>query len=345
MLQRGNAMHPGLKFIIAASAAVLAMAAPAAHAQSANWDQVVAAAKREGKLLIYNGTNFPIVRKIAAEMQKETGISIDVLDGRATEIRERIRVEQSTNRTVASLSYSGFTTLITQTGEGVFQEHGPLPNAQGVIPELVSKGHVLLGSVGMFILMYNTSLVKGDDAPKSWHDLTNPRWQGKILSDDFRAAGAGNVWFEATLNAFGRGFHEKMALQKPVFSRNFPESERRVARGEYPLYLPFNVSEYISLRGLPIKAIVPSEGAAYVPFGAAILKDAPHPNAARVFLNFLLSEKGQTMLAAEGFRPAKAGFESKAPPEVAPLVAGKLLGTTTPGRLDETTRIATEIYK
>jgi iron(III) transport system substrate-binding protein len=322
----------------------IAFATLSASAQTGNWDSIVAAAKREGKLLIYNGTNFPIVRKIAAEMQKETGIAIDVLDGRATEIRERIRVEQSTNRTVASLSYSGFTTLITQTGEGVFQEHGPLPNAQGVIPALVSKGHVLLGSVGMFILMYNTNIVK-DDAPKSWADLTDPKWQGKILSDDFRAAGAGNVWFEATLNAFGRGFHEKIAAQKPVFSRNFPESERRVARGEYPLYLPFNVSEYISLRGLPIKAIVPSEGAAYVPFGAAILKDAPHPNAARVFLNFLLSEIGQTMLAAEGFRPAKAGFEAKAPPEVAPLVAGKLLGTTTPGRLDEMTKLATEIYK
>jgi iron(III) transport system substrate-binding protein len=339
-------MMPGLvsKLLVAVIAGLL-VAPFTAQAQSGNWDAVVAAAKREGKLLIYNGTNFPIVRKIAAEVQKETGITIDVLDGRATEIRERIRVEQSTNRTVASLSYSGFTTLFTQTGEGAFQEHGPLPNAQGVIPQLVSKGHVLLGSVGMFIVMYNTNLVKPEDAPKSWRDLTDPRWQGKILSDDFRAAGAGNVWFEATYNAFGREFHEKIAAQKPVFSRNFPESERRVARGEYPIYLPFNLSEYITLRGLPIKAIVPAEGAAYVPFGGAILKDAPHPNAARVYLNFLLSEKAQTMLAAEGFRPAKSGFEAKAPAEVAPLVAGKLLGTTTPGRLDEMTKLASEIYK
>ena len=64
-----------------------------------------------------------------------------------------------------------------------------------------------------------------------------------------------------------------------------------------------------------------------------------------MFLNFLLSETGQTLLAAEGFRPAVSGYESKAPPEVIPLLAGKLLGTTTPGRLDETTKIATEIYK
>ena len=278
-------------------------------------------------------------------MQKTYGITVDVLDGRATEIRERIRIEQSTNRTVASLSYSGYTTLFTQSQEGAFKDPGNLPNAKGVAPDLAPKNGIVLGSVGLFILMYNTNLVKGDDAPKSWQDLTDPKWQGKILADDFRAAGAGNVWFEATYNAFGRAFHEKMALQKPVFSRNFPESERRVARGEYPIYLPFNVSEYASLRGLPIKAIVPAEGAPYVPFGSAMLRDAPHPNAARVFLNFLLGEIGQTLLAAEGFRPAVAGYELKAPSEVAPLLAGKLLGTTTPGRLDETTKLATEIYK
>ncbi len=201
-------------------------------AQGQNWDAVVAAAKQEGKLLIYNGTNFPVVRKIANEMQKTYGITVDVLDGRATEIRERIRIEQSTNRTVASLSYSGFTTLFTQSQEGAFQDAGVLPNAKGVAPELAAKDPIVLGSVGLFILMYNTNLVKGEDAPKSWQDLTDPKWQGKILADDFRAAGAGNVWFEATYNAFGRAFHEKMALQKPVFSRNFPgkRASRRARR-------------------------------------------------------------------------------------------------------------------
>jgi len=327
-------------------AAAATLAATGARAQAPQgWDGIVAAAKKEGKLVIYNGTNFPVVKKIADQLQKETGIAIEVLDGRATEIRERIRVEQATGRTLASLSYSGYTTLYTQMQEGVFQPHGNLPNAGIVQKEMASNGTILIGSVGLFILMHNSNLVKPDEVPKSWVDLTHPRWEGKILSDDPRAAGAGAVWFEATYNKFGRGFHEKMAAQKPVFSRNFPDSERRVARGEYAFYLPFNVSEYITLRGLPIKALVPSEGAPYVPFAAAMLKDAPHPNAARVFLNALLAEQAQTALAAEGFRPAVAAFESKAPPEVAPLVQGKLLGTTTPGRLDEMVKLATEIYK
>ncbi|HWL06547.1 MAG TPA: extracellular solute-binding protein [Xanthobacteraceae bacterium] len=329
----------------AMGAGLLASPFRSALAQTpADWDATVAAAKKEGKLLVYNGSNFPVVKRIAASVQKQYGITVDVLDGRATEIRERIRVEQATNRPAASLTYTGYTTMFLQKQEGAFQPHGDLPNAGKVDKNLAGDGTILLGSVGLFIMMYNTNLVKPDEAPKSWADLLDPKWQGKMLSDDYRAAGAGAVWFEATYNKFGREFHEKMARQKPVFSRNFPDSERRVARGEYAIYLPFNVSEFITLRGLPIKAVVPEEGAAYVPFGSAMLKDAPHPNAARVFLNHLLAEEGQTMLASEGFRPAVPGFEDKAPPEVAPLVQGNLLGTTTPGRLDEMLKLAIEIY-
>lgn len=319
-------------------------AAPVA-AQDATWDAVIAAAKKEGKLLLYNGTNFPIVKKIADRFTAEYGIQTEVLSARTTEIRERIRVEQATNRTVASVTYNGFTTLFTQMQEGVFQEHGTIPNAKSVAEPLKVNGTMLPAAVGFFVLMYNTNLVKGDEVPKSWRDIAHPRWQGKILSDDFRAAGAGNVWFEATLNALGKEFHEKVAAQKPVFSRNFPDSERRVARGEYPLYLPFNVSEYPTLQGLPIKAIVPAEGAAYVPFGMGLLRDAPHPNAGKLFMNYALTQEMQILQATEGYRPAAAGLEDKFPAEVKPLLSGKLLGTTTPGRLGETTKLATEIYK
>lgn len=334
------------KLVGITAAGLLASRVPL-HAQDAAWDAVVAAAKKEGRLLIYNGTGFPIVRKVAVEMQKDTGINVEVLDGRATEIRERVRIEQSTGRTVASISYSGYTTMYTQMQEGVWQEHGVLPNMADMAPQLkkIGNGQLVFGSVGLYALLYNTTLVKGDEIPKSWKDITDPKWKGKILSDDLRAAGAGNVWFEATLNLFGREFHEKLAANKLSFSRNFPDSERRVARGEYPLYIPFNVSEYASLQGMPIKAVQMIEGGPYVALGGGILKDAPQPNAARVWLNYLLGPKGQALLATEGFKPAVEKYAKDAPPEVVPLLTGKLMGTTTPGRLDETTKMATEIYK
>jgi iron(III) transport system substrate-binding protein len=131
----------------------------------------------------------------------------------------------------------------------------------------VDDGTFLPANAGNFALLINTNLVK--DEIRSWKDLEDPKWSGKILSDDPRALGAGSGWFEVTYRAFGREYHEKVAAQKPVFSRVWAESRRRIARGEFSIYFPFNVSEYQPLKGLPIKVIIPKEGVPYVPFGTA----------------------------------------------------------------------------
>jgi iron(III) transport system substrate-binding protein len=336
-----------LKAGVAGSAAWALGATDSAVAQTSSavaWENVVAAAKKDGKLIVYNGTNFAIVRKIAAKFQAETGIQTDVLDGRATEIRERIRVEQATGRTVASLTYTGATTLATQKSEGAFQAMGALPNAGRIDPQFKPDEIIIPVTAGNFATIINTNLVKGDDVPRTWADFTNPKWKDKILADDPRAAGAGNVWFEATYNAFGRGFHEKMAAQNMVISRIFPESERRLARGEYAIYLPFNVSELKGLQGLPVQCVIPVEGVPYVPFCYSLLKDAPQPNAARLFVNYMLSDEAQVAQAEEGFKPAAMGLSEKIPSSLRPYVDVKLLGTTTPGRQNEMFDLAKAIY-
>jgi len=323
--------------------ALAAVTSSAAYAQSANWNDVVAAAKREGKLLIYNGTNFPIVRKIAVEMQKETGIAIDVLDGRASEIRERIRTEQAAGRFIGDVGYTGATSAALQAADGAFQPHGELPLSETLAEPLVDDGVFVPSSAGNFALLINTNLVKEDI--KSWRELEDPKWAGKILSDDPRALGAGQVWFEVTYRTLGREFHEKIAAHKPVISRVFAESNRRIARGEFPIYLPFNVSEYQSLKGLPIKVILPQEGVPYVPFGSSLLKGAPHANAGRLFMNFLLEPEQQVAFALEGFRPAARGMGPRIPEDIRPLTQAKGMGTTQPGKTQGYLDLAKEIYK
>jgi iron(III) transport system substrate-binding protein len=308
------------------------------------WARVVEEAKKEGKLTVYNGTNFRVVRQIADLFQKEYGISVDVLDGRASEIRERIRTEQAAERKIGDLTYSGMTTLGSQMSEGTFDPHGEIPNVAKLSSFIKPNGTLLPTMVGNFAVLVNTRLIKPDAEPKSWKDLLQPQWVGKILSDDPRAAGAGEVWFEVMLDAFGREYHEKMAQQKPVFSRQFAENQRRVARGEYPIYIPFNVSETASLKGLPVKTLIPEEGIPYQPFAHAILKGAPHPNAARLFINFALDKEGQLTYAKEGFRPATDGMEASIPKDILPLTMAKLLGTTDWKRQNDMLKMAVEIY-
>jgi len=266
-----------------------------------------------------------------------------VLDGRASEIRERIRTEQAAGRYIGDVSYTGATSGALQAADGALQPHGGLPLGRTLAEPLVDDGLFLPASAGNFALVINTNLVKEDI--KSWRELEDPKWAGKILSDDPRALGAGQVWFEVTYRTLGRDFHEKIAAHKPVISRVFAESNRRIARGEFPIYLPFNASEYQSLKGLPIKVVIPQEGVPYVPFGSSLLKEAPHPNAARLFMNFLLEPDQQVMFALEGFRPAAKDMGPRIPEDIRPFTQAKGMGTTEPGKTQTYLDLAKEIYK
>jgi len=331
---------------LVALAAVLAVAPGRAVAQSgaqSGWDKVVAEAKKEGNVVVYNGTNFKIVRKLADLFQKAYGITAEVLDGRATEIRERIRTEQAAGRFIGDVNYTGATTAALQAAEGHFEPYGELPLAKTLAEPFIATSIFLPVKAGNFALLVNTNLVKEDI--RSWKDLEDPKWAGKILSDDPRALGGGQVWFEVTYRAFGRGFHEKIAAHKPVISRVFAESNRRIARGEFPIYLPFNVSEYQSLKGLPIKAVIPQEGVPFVALGPVLLKGAPHPNAARLFMNFLLDPGPQLLIATEGFRPAAKDMGPRIPEDIRALTQAKALGTTEPGKTQTYLDLAKDIYK
>ena len=115
-----------------------------------------------------------------------------------------------------------------------------------------------------------------------------------------------------------------------MFSRDLANSERRVARGEFPLYLPFSLQNYNNLKGLPIKPIVPAEGRPYVRFDLTMLKNAPHPNAARVFMNHYLEPELQLVFANAGYAPVVKGVVEKSLEEIRVLLATKALGTTIP---------------
>lgn len=133
-------------------------------------------------------------------------------------------------------------------------------------------------------ILVNTRLVKPADEPKSWQDLLDPRWKGKILADDLRTLGGGGVLFSVLQDKFGREFHEKLAAQELKFSREIPANERRVARGEMPIYIPDSLTSLAELKGLPVKFIAPVEGLPYVGYDLALAKGAPHPNAARLLM-------------------------------------------------------------
>ncbi len=327
---------------LAASAAL----ARSAAAQDADWQKVVDAAKKEGKVVVYTASiGSPFHKTVFKAFESKYGIAVELLEARASEVRERVRVEQSAGRFLGDIHHNGSTTTWLMQRDGNLQPHGPVPNVTNIEPPYEADDIRIPAEVISYCLMVNKNLVKPADEPKGWQDILDPKWTGKILSDDYRALGGGAVFFVVMQNAFGRTFHEKLAAQKPVFSRDLANSERRVARGEYPLYIPFSLQDLNNLKGLPVKAIVPTEGRPYVRFDLSTLKNAPHPNAARVFMNHYLEVDSQLVFANAGYNPVVKGVVEKTLPEIKPLLATKAMGTTDPTKQDEMLALAKEIYK
>lgn len=334
-------------FVKGIVAALLVLAAAPAMAQTpADWSKVIDAAKKEGKVTLYTSTlGAPFHVAATKSFEKKYGITVEILDVRGSELRERVRTEQSTGRFLGDVTQNGATTLFRQEGEGVLQPHGGLPSFGNLrAPFNGTDVRVPVYVLGYGILV-NTNLVKPADEPKSWKDLTDPKWKGKILSDDMRALGGGHILFYATHDALGRGFHDGLAAQGPLFSRDVGNDERRVARGEYPVRIPQLFSNYTLMKGLPVKLIVPVEGAPYVQFDMAILRNAPHPNAARLFMEHYLGTEVQSIYANAALIPVVDGVSEKAGAEVRALAGAKLMGSSKPEGQDAMLALAKEIYK
>jgi iron(III) transport system substrate-binding protein len=312
----------------------------------ADWNKLVEAAKKEGKLVVYTAAaGQPSHGLVAKAFEQKYGITVTYLEARASEIRERVRTEQAAGRFIGDLSHNGSTTSSLQEVDGAFDPYGSLPSLSRLRAPFKAGQHRVPCFAMAYSILINTNLVKPADEPKSWVDLTAPKWKGKILSDDMRALGGGAVTFFVLYDKLGRGFHEKLAMNQLVFSRDLRASERRVARGDYPIWIPMSVDSYGDLKGLPVKMLQPQEGYPYITYELALLKNAPRPNAARLFMEFFLSDEAQLIQDQHGLIMVTDTAAPKGSEEANARRNGKLLGTTDATRQDELLKIAKEIYK
>lgn len=329
-------------------AMAVAAAATSAFAQS-DWSTILANAKKEGSVVVYsNLVGDPTLKAVVAQFTKVYGIKVDVLEGRATEIRERTRTEQAAGRFLADVTFttSGQGELIAREDKS-YVPHAATPNARALRAPFKHDGLFAPVMTIAYGILINTNLVKPGEEPQSWADLAHPRWKGKILSDDTRAIGGGYLMFFATLNtpSLGRKYHEELAKNELTFNRAMRDNTRRVGRGEFPIYTPFIYTDIFNLKGLPVKAIIPKEGSPYVIYGHVVNRNAPHPNAALVYIDYWMSEEAQMMWARTGMGITRDGLADKIPPEVREIANAPLLGTTDINRQNEGLALAKEIYK
>lgn len=291
----------------------LSFAAQAKPAWQAEWEKTLEAAKKEGQLSIYISgyeENLPDFQKEYPE------IKVSPITGRGSQVGQRLLAERRADKFLADVvSAGGVTTYQQLFPAKVFDPIKPallLPEINDPTKWYQGRHHYAdpenqyifsyVGTATYGSVSYNTKLVDVKDF-KSYWDLLNPKWKGKIISRDVRVPGpgSGNARLFYYLPDVGPSFIRKLygEMDTTLF-RDYRQGSDWLAVGKAAIcfFCEVDVSKQ---QGLPVETFGPGvfkEGAGLVQqFGTlGLVNRAPHPNAAKVFINWLLSRKGQIAL-------------------------------------------------
>jgi iron(III) transport system substrate-binding protein len=330
------------------AAAVVALACAISPAGAQDWNDVVAAAKKAGNLTVYHSQlGAPHWKVVVSAFQNKYGIEVKEFDARASEITERIRVEQTSGRAIADVEFHGLSTIVDQRKSDFVAELGAIPNARNVRPDVPPADKWQVPAWIQFVCtLVNTREITPADEPKTYGDFLNPKFKGKMLSDDMRAIGSGQTFFAVLYQKYGPTLLEKFKGQNLTFDRDLQLMSRRVARGEYPIMLQQIVAFAYPLRSLPVKVVVPEEGCPVTPIQGAVLRGAPHPNAARLFINHFLDLDSQLVYANAWMGSVVTGvLDRLTDPDAKRFAQIKVLGYITPDIRDAMLAAATEMFK
>ena len=322
----------------------------AASAQTRDWASIEAAAKAEGNVVVYSSATDDAMQNITKLFTQTYGIKVDFLQIRGSEIRERLRTENATGRHIADLIDTNDairSMILPGVGDpkaNLFAPHPALPNVARLVAPWRDDGTFMPVYVGTIGIIANSRAV-AKDRPQVWADLLDAKWKGRIIADDPRGPGAGNALFTVLMDAYGRGFLEKLAAQDLVLSRELVMAARSVAQGEYALYLGAPYRALDRMRGLPIEALTPAEGVAATEGVAVQVTGAPHPNAAALLMNFILSDRAQDLLVNQSGAISVTGRKATSlPPETLHLADGKVLGKPDPADADNAFKVFREVF-
>jgi iron(III) transport system substrate-binding protein len=263
------------------------------------------AARKEGEVMLYTSLVPEDLTPLAAAFEKRYGVKLKTWRANSEKVLQRAVTEMRAGRADADVVETNGPQM-----ESLYREKGlqPLRSAhlKDLMPQALRPHGQWVGTrINMFVQSYNTKLVKQDELPKSYADLTNPRWKGRlgIEAED-------EDWFAMVIKELGeeaglRTFREIVRVNGLSVRRGHTLLAGLVASGEIPLALTTysHGAEKMKHKGAPVEwfAIAPAIGRAN---GAGILKNAPHPHAAALFVDFLLSPEAQVILQKGGYVPA-----------------------------------------
>ena len=323
--------HPTRRSVLKAAAAVpLVYATPlraAAPAADAITPALIAAATKEGQVTWYTSADLQLAEKVGrAFEQKFPGIRARVERAGGERIFARVAQEYASGlRVPDAVSTGDAAQFLVWKRQGLLAPYVPEDVARH-IPAEHRDPDGLFATVrsSLCVIAYNTTLVKRDDAPKSFADLLDAKWKGRIVKAHPSYSGTVMTSTYQMVRELGWGYLEKLARQQLLQIQSATDTPKKVVVGERPVMADGNESNVVLLKeaGQPIDVVYAEEGTPSIVQPSAIFVAAPHPNAARLFQNWLFTVEGQKLFVdLGGLRSVHALV--KDPPGRAPLASIK----------------------
>jgi iron(III) transport system substrate-binding protein len=290
---------------------------------------LIAAAKKEGKVTFYTAMDLQFAQQAGKVFEEKfPGISVRVERSGAERVFSRIAQEYGSNvRAVDVVNTADAAHCI------VWKRNNWL---EAYLPEDVAKhfdknyfdpdGFHATTRILVSPIAYNTNLVKKEEAPKSFADLLDPKWAGKMVKGHPAYSGTiMNATFQIARD-LGWEYFEKLAKQRVMQVQSATDTPKKIALGERAVMV--DGAGYLVIRGKesgePLEIVYPEEGTPLAAGPSAIFKAAPNPNAARLFQNWMNSREGQQMIV-DVARQYSAHSQTVEKPGVRPLKEIKLM--------------------
>jgi iron(III) transport system substrate-binding protein len=259
----------------------------------------VAQGKAEDAVVVYSAADTDMVSAMVTAFQKRhPAIKVSTVVAGSGEVIKRVEAEKA--RPLADVVWS--------IGPEAFGEKKALlepyvsAEASALVPGYQPADRVWTPFTVMpYGIMYNKKLVAEADKPKAWRDVLDPRWKGKVAYADATKSGSSYILLVTWLTVFGKDdagwkFVEDVLRQAKVLPKS-SMTYQMVANGEFPIGLTFEQAAFDFMKGgAPVGLVYPAEGTAVTLDGSALVKGAPHPNAARLFLDFTLTREAQQLI-------------------------------------------------
>lgn len=289
---------------------------------------LVAAAEKEGELVVYGGDISETPHQVKRFRELYPKIKATSVTAGGWQVYNRYMSEHNAGKPVADVFTNVEDTLLALEAGGHLAEF--TPQALKDFPEGTQVGNFVRTKLGYAALVSNTAQMKGLPVPDDWTSFANPakEWQDRIAYVDPRGSSVAFLVLAAMRQNFGedkaRQIYEGLTRTKPEVSMNTPSGVAKLVSGERPLmmYILTNHVGDAIRKGAPLDFKIPTSGAVPFYFAGGVLKTARHPNAAKLYIEFLLSQ-GQDVIISRGEYALRKG--APAPKGLPALEQVKLL--------------------